>query len=161
MKVIGRSPHSEPRLWLSETDSHAAIDHAAVKRRPRVDGPASVDATRRPQQWIPVRLLHIRQVLAVDEDQRTADAATREHAKETVRCALRSVRVGLQTLRARVVPLDAETPHIAEFPRAVDPDGMTRGQWHFHASFVSGLSRTDERVAGNNRQILSLPDRDR
>src|SRR5262245_18450554 len=52
-----------------KTETHATIDHAAVERCPRVDGPPSVDAARESQQGIPVGLLHVSQVLAIDEQE--------------------------------------------------------------------------------------------
>ena len=54
--------------------TYAAVDHSAVERCPRVDGPPAIDAARRSQQSIPAGLRDVRQVLAVDEQQQATDA---------------------------------------------------------------------------------------
>src|SRR5215831_9501763 len=94
----------------SELKPQAAVDHTAVERRPRVDGPPAVDVARWPQQRIPVCLPHVGEVFAVDEQQGAADFAAREHAEEVIGLALLAIRVRVEALLARVVPLDAQVP---------------------------------------------------
>src|SRR5262245_41322834 len=45
----------------------AAIDHAAVERRPRIDRPASVDRPCRAYERVPIRLLHVAQILEIEK----------------------------------------------------------------------------------------------
>src|SRR5258706_15060046 len=83
----GSAPACQRRKPL-EADPHAAVDVAAVERRPRVDGPASVDGARGPQQRIPPRLSDIGEVFPVDEQPIAADLPLHEDAEHRVRAAL-------------------------------------------------------------------------
>src|SRR5437016_7626 len=78
-----------------EADPHAAVDVAAVERRPCIHGPASVDAARGPQQRIPPRLSDIGEVFPVDEQPVTADLPQDEHTEYRVRTTLVAIRVRL------------------------------------------------------------------
>jgi hypothetical protein len=67
----------------SELQAHSAIDIATVQRCPRVNYPATIDAARWTQQGIPICLLDVTEVLAVDEQARVRvklllDAASRD-----------------------------------------------------------------------------------
>ena len=79
-----RTSGSRPRPSVdSELQAHAAIDIAAVQRCPRVNGPAAIDAPCWTQQRIPICLLDVAEVLAVDEQVRVrvkllVDAASRD-----------------------------------------------------------------------------------
>ena len=80
-------------LSASKTDSHTAVDHASVERRPCVDGPPAIHAARRPQQRIPVGLLDVSEVLSVDEQQRPPQPPTREYTEDAVRGTFHAIRI--------------------------------------------------------------------
>ena len=57
-----RASWSSRRL---ETQPHAAVDVAAVERRPGIDGPAAIDASTRAEQRIPPRLSNAAEVFHI------------------------------------------------------------------------------------------------
>src|SRR6266545_2940762 len=128
---VGRTLKSEP---------HSAVDVAAVERRPGVNGPAAVDTACRPQERLPACLPDIREVLAVDEQQRAADTTGGEKAEHAVGPAFRAIGVGVQPLRACIEPLDTEARSASPFPRGVQADAMPRRQRHVDPAFVGGFT---------------------
>src|SRR5229473_5227992 len=103
----------------SELHPHAAIDIAAVQRCPRVNRFATIDAARWTQQWIPIGLLDVTEVFAVDEQARVAEPLLDQCVEEHVRTAGLSIGIRLEALLAGVVPLEAQPACVLGFP---DPD---------------------------------------
>ena len=58
---------------VSKLHAQATIDIAAVKRPPRVNRPAAIDAAPWTQLGIPVCLLDVCEIFAVDEQARAAE----------------------------------------------------------------------------------------
>src|SRR6185436_2754309 len=125
----------------SELHANAAVDDAAVERRPRVHGPASVNRPGRTKDGIPPRLPDIGQVLAVEKQQKPADAAAHEQPEHVIRHALSAKRVVVEPLSARVVPLGADTPGPRPLPRGVQPDAVPRRQRHLHPALLAVFTR--------------------
>src|SRR5206468_5747061 len=96
----------------------------------------AVDAARGTDERFPSRLPDVGQVLAVDEQKDAADLPRHQNAEHAVRPALRAEWIGLQALRARVEPFDAEAPGAFPFPGCVETDAVTRRQGHVDAAFV-------------------------
>ena len=112
-------------LTRSELNSHAAIDHAPIKGRPRVDGPSSIDRLVSAQDRIPSGLKHAGQVLTVDEESQRSDAPFGQHANNDVRLPDIAIWVGFESLATGVVHLYAE-PAVFIFDHADKAETMTR-----------------------------------
>ena len=92
--------HAAHPLTRSELNSHAAIDHAPIKGRPRVDGPSSIDRLVSAQDRIPSGLKHTGQVLTVDEESQRSDAPFGQHSNNDVRLPDIAIWVGFESLAA-------------------------------------------------------------
>src|SRR5229473_8349062 len=110
----------------SELHAHAAIDIAAVQGCPRVNRPAAIDTARWTQQGIPLGLLDVTEVLAVDEQARVAEPLLDQGAEEHVRTTCLSIGIRLEALLAGVVPLEAQPAHVLGFPQTREGD-VVRG----------------------------------
>src|SRR6185436_7509169 len=86
----------------SQTDSHTTIDVPAFERRPRIDGPATVEFSRRSKKGIPVRLHDARQGCAGDEQTKAPKLLCREQSNDQVRCADRTIGIRLERLARSV-----------------------------------------------------------
>src|SRR5262249_47106096 len=137
----------------SKRKSHAAVDVAAIERRPRVDGPSAVDAARGPQERIPACLPDVGQILAVDEQQRATHTARRQDTEDAVRPALGPIGVVVEPLRAGVEPFDADVPGAFPVPRSVQSDAVARRQRNVDSTVVGGrFTRPDIGIVRDERK---------
>jgi len=90
---------------------HAAIEIAAVKRRPRVSRPAAIDTARWAQQGVPIGLLALPRFSPLMNSRAWPNCFSNQHAEEHVRTAFLSVGIRFEALLAGVVPLEAEHGH--------------------------------------------------
>ena len=74
-RALTRHPH------ISESHANPTVDRASVERCPRVHRPPAISGARRPQQWIPLRLPHASEVLAVHEQANRTEALPQDHVQ--------------------------------------------------------------------------------
>src|SRR6266496_1814117 len=97
-----------PKPSGSELHPNAAIDHTAVKRRPRVHSPATIRTRRRQDKRVISRLPDVEQVLAVEEQPETTDLPLAKRANQDIWPARRAVRILFERLSAGIVAFKSQ-----------------------------------------------------
>ena len=156
--AVAHHPRALPEaVDTLERDPDSPVDVPAVERRPRIDGPASVESARRPNQRIPIGLLHVREVFAVDEQPIPADAPFDEGAKYHVRFAFCAIRVRLEPLSAGVIPLEADAAFALGFPHADESCAVAWRQRQTDLHVIRALECAHVRVGRRRGERRSPP----
>ena len=100
-----RSSHEAAQHLERHPD--AAVQDAAVERRPGIDGPSAVDRPDRPEHRAPVGLANIAKVFGIHEHPKLSDPLLDQSSKQHVGSALTEIGIVVEALAPGQIAFDA------------------------------------------------------